>query len=367
MTIQATFNRSQLKWDTYMFLGDQYLLYSLTDNVVRVGPRAISTGWPGLQDTQFATAIDAAVPFSWRLNPMAMDLPIEKDYLYIFRGDQYVRYDVANEQILYGPLEIAPLWPGMKDAGFERDLDAAFLDQQDVPFGTVDTYYFFKGDKFVTYDALTDRVSGGPYSIAAKWPGLKEAGLDRDLDAVVYQIIPPAVLAGTKRRLCYFVKGDQVLQFDLDEWKPLSGARGISDMWPGLKGTEFTAATPAPAYPPVKARADFRITFVNDGEYEPEPYGSIRLDLKDGSHFRIWTQKNQGNSTPTRNSAAPSMNLPFTANDIAKVGFWVDEYDLTSGDDFLARDTKDFTGNGSYTVSSDDGHVTVDITIPPAS
>ncbi|MEU2794389.1 hypothetical protein ABZ637_36345, partial [Streptomyces sp. NPDC007100] len=104
MTIQATFNRSQLKWDTYLFLGDQYLLYSLTDNAIRVGPRAISTGWPGLQDTQFATAIDAAVPFSWRLNPIALDLPIEKDYLYIFRGDQYVRYDVANEQILYGPL-----------------------------------------------------------------------------------------------------------------------------------------------------------------------------------------------------------------------------------------------------------------------
>ncbi len=60
------------------------------------------------------------------------------------------------------------------------------------------------------------------------------------------------------------------------------------------------------------------------------------------------------------------MNLPFTANDIAKVACWVDEYDLTSGDDFLARGTKDFTGNGSYTVSSDDGHVTVDIAITPA-
>lgn len=363
MTIQATFNRSQLKWDTYMFLGDQYLLYSLTDNVVRLGPRAVLDGWPGLQHTQFAHSIDAAVPYSWSLAPGALTLPDEKDYLYLFRGDTYLRYDVANEQIISGPHSIAQDWPGMKDAGFARNIDAAFMDQRDYLASTVDTYFFFKGDRYVTFDPVRNRVSGGPYLIGDQWPGLKEAGFDRDLDAVVYQIINN--IGAPNSRLCYFVKGDQALQFDINEWKPLSNARPVADMWPGLKGTEFAAATPAPGFPPVKAHADFWIDFVNNGEYSPNPYGSIRLDLKDGSHFRIWTQKNQGNATPARTSAAPSMDLPFTGDDIAAIGFWVDEYDLLSADDWLARDTREYHGKGSYNVTTDDGSVTVAITVTP--
>ncbi|WP_264081214.1 hypothetical protein [Streptomyces spectabilis] len=41
-----------------------------------------------------------------------------------------------------------------------------------MPFGTVDTYYSFTGDRFVGYDGLRNRVTGGPYRIADKWPGL---------------------------------------------------------------------------------------------------------------------------------------------------------------------------------------------------
>ena len=365
MTIQATLNRSQTKWDTYMFLGNQYLLYSLTENVVRVGPRGIDVGWPGLKDTQFADGIDAAVPFSYP--PVVSSVPViptEKDYIYIFKGDQYVRYDFANEQIIYGPLSIAQWWPGMKDVGFDHDIDAAFLDHRDSGMSMYeDTYIFFKGDQYVTYDPRADRVSGGPYKIADKWPGLGDAGMGQDIDAVIYEILPAQVLAGQNHRQCYFVKGDKVLQFDIEEWKPLTEARNIADFWYGLNGTPFAAATAAPAPQPVKAHAEFRISFNNPGEDNPNPYGSISLNTKDGRHFRIWTQQNQGNSTPARSSAAPSMNLPFTAADIASIGFWVDEYDLLSGDDYLARSSKHFTGNGSYTVTADDGSVTVDVTI----
>src|SRR5690349_18065234 len=116
MTIQATLNRSQLKWDTYMFLGNQYLSYRLTDNTIRVGPRTIVAGWPGLADTQFADAIDAMVPFSYP--PVLSTVPVlqpEKEYVYVFKGDQYLRYDFANDQIIYGPLDIGQWWPGMKD------------------------------------------------------------------------------------------------------------------------------------------------------------------------------------------------------------------------------------------------------------
>ncbi|QDQ15016.1 hypothetical protein [Streptomyces spectabilis] len=135
---------------------------------------------------------------------------------------------------------------------------------------------------------------------------------------MVYQTIPSEFLVGTERRLCYFVKGDRVLQFDLDEGKPLGGARGTADTWPGLK---------------------------------------------DGSHFRIRTQKNMGNATPVRTSAAPSTDLPFTGDDIAAIGFRVDEYDLVSADDWLARDVREYHGKGSYDVTTSDGSVTVAMTV----
>ncbi|MVO87764.1 hypothetical protein GPA10_24135 [Streptomyces sp. p1417] len=365
MTIQAAFNRSQFKWETYMFQGDQYLSYRLAANTVSVGPRGIAVGWPGLAGTQFAEGIDAMVPFSYPpvISTVPL-LPTEKDYVYIFRGDQYVRYDFANEEIIYGPLSIDQYWPGMKDVGFDRDIDAAFMDHRgDFAQVFVDTYIFFKGDKYITYDPRADKVSGGPYSIADRWPGLKEAGFGQGIDAVVFNVVEASALGGNSRRECYFVKGDKVLHFDIEDWKPLTGARSISDFWPGLKGTEYAAATPSPPYPQVKAHADVRIAFNNPGENNPNPYGWIELKTKSGQPFRIWTQQNQGNSTPARAAAAPSMNLPFTSSDIASVGAYVDEYDALSGDDFLARGSKNFVGNGRYTLSSDDGSVDIDITV----
>jgi hypothetical protein len=364
--IQASLNRSQTMEDSYLFRGDQYLLYRLSDDTIRSGPQAVDFGWPGLKNTQFAEGFDAAIPYSIgpSLSLLGPEQRREEDHIYIFKADQYIRYDVAHEEIVYGPNSIAAGWPGMRDAGFDKDLDAAFMDRRDAGMAIYeDTYFFFRKDKFVVYDAQKDTVTGGPYNIGDNWPGVRDAGLDQDLDVVVYRRIISGLLSEIHERQCYFVKGDKLLRFDMDAHQPLGGARKIEEVWPPLKGTEFASATPLPAAQQVKAHANITITFSNADESDPEPYGQIWLETKDGRRFRIWTQQYLGNVTPTRLRSAPSMDLPFAATDIASVHANVDEYDIVGANDHLAQGSKAFNGNGSYSIASADGSVTIDLTI----
>jgi Hemopexin len=45
---------------------------------------------------------------------------------YFFRGNQYLRYDLATDRVDAGyPLPITGNWPGFKEAGFVSDVRAA--------------------------------------------------------------------------------------------------------------------------------------------------------------------------------------------------------------------------------------------------
>jgi hypothetical protein len=98
---------------------------------------------------------------------------------YFFRGNQYLRYDVATDSVESEyPLSIASRWPGFKEAGF-LNVDAA------VNWGN-GKVYFFRGNQYLRYDIAADRVdSGYPLLIADQWPGFKEAGFASNVDAAV--------------------------------------------------------------------------------------------------------------------------------------------------------------------------------------
>ena len=87
---------------------------------------------------------------------------------YFFKGSRYLRYDYADDLPDPGYMrEIGANWHGLP-AGFTSNFDAAFNGQK----GFAGKLYIFKGDQYVRYDWATDRTDPGyPKSIAANWHG----------------------------------------------------------------------------------------------------------------------------------------------------------------------------------------------------
>lgn len=197
----------------FFFNGPNYLRYDRGEDRLDEGyPLSISAFWPGLAAAGFTT-IDAAV--NWG-----------NGSLYIFKGDQYLRYDIANDRMADGyPQSIAAKWPGFAEAGFDQDLDCA------VAWGNGKAF-FFKGDRYLRYDMAADRTDDGyPLRIADNWPGFAGAGFASDLQS--------ALDWGNGK--AYFFKGDRYLRYDIagdqtDDGYPLP----IAGNWPGFSEAGIT-------------------------------------------------------------------------------------------------------------------------------
>ncbi|MGV9884654.1 hemopexin repeat-containing protein [Streptomyces sp. NPDC003006] len=347
-----------------LFRADEYAVYAVDEDKLKTGPAKVAADWSGLAGTQFADNLDAITSVTIF---GAGQFDFGEFYAYLFKGDQYIRYDLRHSRIDVGPLNIGEHWPGLKEAGFDRDLDTVLYTW--APGGlkehlqTSYAIHFFKGDQYVTFDLGANKVTSGPKKIAAGWPGLKAGGFDSNLDASVLTWTLGRLPGMATDRKVYFFKGDRYIRFDLNTNNTTHSGRAIADGWPGLKGTDFAAAEDLPRHQPAVAQASCTFTFSNPGEADPDPYGSIWLKTKDGTIFRLWTQANLGNSTPLRRTLTNSISLPFGADDITEVCAHVDEYDMGNGDDYLARGSQPFTGNGTYTLTSEDGSVTVELTL----
>jgi hypothetical protein len=155
----------------YFFRGDQYLRYDYGDDLPDPGyPKSIGVEWHGLPGA-FTGNLDATVNGQ---NGFA-------GKLYFFKGDQYVRYDWASDKTDPGyPKSIAGNWPGLPDT-FTSRIDAAVTGKGRFSGKA----YFFKGDQYVRYDWANDKTDPGyPKSIAGNWPGLPP-GFTSNLQAAV--------------------------------------------------------------------------------------------------------------------------------------------------------------------------------------
>ncbi|MFJ2862305.1 hypothetical protein [Kitasatospora sp. NPDC087314] len=103
--------------------------------------------------------------------------------------------------------------------------------------------------------------------------------------------------------------------------------------------------------------ATHTVTFHNTGD------GKIWLETPGGTRIRLWTQADLRAATPTVTSSTNAIDRPVGAEGIARVCADVDEYDRWKASDYLARGSKDFTGNSFYTLTSADGSVTIGLTI----
>lgn len=151
--IDAALNRRDQPNVVYLFKDSQYVRYDLDSDKVEPGyPLSIAEGWKGLPP-DFQLGIDAAV--NHQSNP---------NVSWFFKDDLYVRYDVVNDKLLGGPTPILRGWRGLPE-NFQRGIDAAVNSVLDT-----DKVYLFKDDQYVRFDLVGDKTDNGyPLPIEGNW------------------------------------------------------------------------------------------------------------------------------------------------------------------------------------------------------
>jgi len=195
----------------WLFKDDQYVRYNVANDTVVVGPRSIAEGWPGLP-VQFTRGIDAAVPS-----------PLGANQAWLFKDDQYVRYDLANDTVVVGPRSIAEGWPALP-ARFASGIDAAVTA---TPF-SADQAWLFKDDEYVRYDTRTDTVVVAPRKISLGWAAMPQQ-FDYKIDAAVTSSYGP--------NQAWLFNDADYLRYDTKTDKTVTDPRGTAEGWPGLRWT----------------------------------------------------------------------------------------------------------------------------------
>lgn len=193
----------------YFFKGSQYLRYDPVTDATDAGyPRAIAGNWPGFPP-DFAAGVDA-------------DVLWPNGKAYFFKGDRYIRYDIAADRVDPGyPASTAANWRGL--GGHKIDCGVVW------PNGKA---YFFSGSQYLRYDIAADKVDAGyPADISTNWHGMTGA-FSCDLDAGVVWDNGKA----------YFFKGSQYVRYDIAADKVDAGyPKPILPNWPGFFASDVSA------------------------------------------------------------------------------------------------------------------------------
>jgi hypothetical protein len=167
----------------YWYKSDEYVRFTSVPGVDAGYPLPIAGNWPGLPPS-FQGGIDAAL------------MRFSNGRIYLFSGDEYVRYTNVGAGIDDGyPKPIAGNWPGLPPS-FQEGIDAALFRKSN---GKI---YLFKGDQYVRYTNVGSGIDDGyPKPIAGNWPGLPDS-FNEGLDAALW-----------RDDRIYFFKGDQYVRY----------------------------------------------------------------------------------------------------------------------------------------------------------
>jgi hypothetical protein len=189
----------------YLFRNGKYIRITDVDAGRDDGyPTNIAGNWKGLP-ASFREGIDAAL---WRESNKSV---------YLFKGNQYVRFTNVNDGMDAGyPKPIAGNWPGLP-ASFQSGIDAALWRESN---GKI---YFFKGSQYVRFSNVADGVNAGyPKPIAGNWNGLP-ASFTSGIDA--------ALMREDNHRI-YFFKGRRYVRYsDADNTMDAGYPKWINIHW----------------------------------------------------------------------------------------------------------------------------------------
>jgi hypothetical protein len=199
----------------WLFKGDSFLRYfekkDAHDEVD--GPITITQSWSGWP-ANFATGIDASLQGTADYEGKA----------WFFKGNQYLRYDLASDKVELAPRPIAGNWLRMPD-NFAQGIDAAVHG--------LGPYYgicwFFKGNQYVRYNLQRNKegVEGGPRPIAGPWGGDKWPATFTSIDFAFYG-------TGSDAEKLYFFHGDQYILYNVGSDTVEEGPKPIIDNWQRL-------------------------------------------------------------------------------------------------------------------------------------
>ncbi|GLJ08516.1 hypothetical protein SUGI_0090310, partial [Cryptomeria japonica] len=171
--IESAFNFTDTE-EAYLFIADKCLLINYapgtTDDKIIKGPLSIADAFPCLNDTIFASGIDAA--FTACTNEA-----------YIFRSNIYahIRFTKDGGDIIWGPIRITDGFHSLKNTVFENGIDAAFASLRE------NQAYIFKGDQYALIDFApytpNNKIIQGPKKITLSFPSLKGTIFQDGFDA----------------------------------------------------------------------------------------------------------------------------------------------------------------------------------------
>ncbi|MGW4371984.1 hemopexin repeat-containing protein [Nocardia takedensis] len=234
----------------YFIRGGMYSRYdTAADRVDASYPKAIASGWSGIDKTPFANGWDSAVDWG-------------DGRLFLFRGSEYLRVDHAANGIHGGVRPISDGWPALAAVGFGDTIQAA------INWGT-GVAYFFRGDLYVGYDIAADTADPA-LPIRDNWPGMAEAGFGDTIDSAVMWDNGNA----------YFFKGDQYVRYEIGKGVAEGYPLPIADYWPGFAAAGLAGGVDA-AYLKLPLGATTR----------PADNSPIVGRLVPGDHLWYWNGK----------------------------------------------------------------------------
>lgn len=141
--------------------------------------------------------------------------------VWIFMGSDYIGYNLVTEE-LSGPANIAANWgQGAWPNGFTNDVNAAVTFTSQPEF-----MWFFQGDQYFRYHALTNTMAGGPHQVMGNWPGWPDS-FGSDIDAGVEG-------RGKYEGMAWFFKGSEYIRYNDATVKGVDiGPTPIASVWKG--------------------------------------------------------------------------------------------------------------------------------------